>query len=154
MIQRIQSVYLLLITILSAIVFFLPVSYVATSANSFVLSCKGFTTVPPIDALHIVTWPFALIGVLVPLVAFASIFLYKNRKLQIRLNIINFLLIDLFYLVMIGLMWLTDSRLGLPSHWGYNFAASLPAVNMVLTFLAIKGIQKDEKLVRSLDRLR
>lgn len=154
MIQRIQSVYLLIVTILSVIVLFSPVSYIATSANLFELSYKGFTATPPIDALHISTWPFTLIAALIPLVSLGSVFLYKNRKLQVRLNIVNFLLIDVFYLAMLGCMFLADSRLGLPSRWGYHLAASLPAVNMVLTFLAIRGIQNDDKLVKSMDRLR
>lgn len=154
MIQRIQSVYLLLVTILSAIVFFSPVSYIATSANVFELSYKGFTATPPFIGLHVSAWPLALVGALIPLIAFASIFLYKKRKWQIRLNILNFLLIDVFYLLMLWFMWLADTRLGLPSRWGYNLCASLPAVCMVLTFLAIRSIQNDDKLVRSLDRLR
>lgn len=154
MIQRIQSVYLLVVTILSVIVLFSPVSFIATSANIFDLSYKGFTSTPPIDALHINTWPLTLIAALIPLLAFGSIFLYKKRKLQIRLNIINFLLMDVYYVVMLSFMWFADARLGLPSRWGYHLAASLPAINMIFTFLAIRGIQKDEKLVRSLDRLR
>ncbi|MDP4203219.1 MAG: DUF4293 domain-containing protein [Bacteroidota bacterium] len=154
MIQRIQTVYLLLVAILSTIVVFSPVSFIATSANVFDLSYKGFSSTPPIDALHINTWPLTLIAALIPLVALASIFLYKKRKLQIRLNIVNFLLIDVYYLTMLAFMWFADARLGLPSRWGYHLAASLPAINMVFTFLAIRGIQNDEKLVRSLDRLR
>ena len=154
MIQRIQSIYLLLVAILSAAMFFLPISYVATSANVFSLSCLGFTAAPPFNGLHVSTWTFALIGALIPIVALATIFLYKKRKLQIRLAIVNFLLMDVFYLLMICLMFLADKRLGLPSRWGYNLVACLPAICMILTFLAIKGIQKDEKLVRSLDRLR
>ncbi len=42
MIQRIQTVYLLLVTILSTIVVFSPVSFIATSANVFDLSYNGF----------------------------------------------------------------------------------------------------------------
>jgi len=154
MIQRIQSVYLLVVTILSVIVLFSPVSFIATSSTVFDLSYKGITSTPPLDALQLNTWPLTLIAALIPLIAFSSIFLYKKRKLQVRLNIINFLLIDVFYVVMLAFMWLADTRLGLPSRWGYHLAASLPAINMVFTFLAIRSIQKDEKLVRSLDRLR
>jgi len=154
MIQRIQSVYLLVVTILSVIVLFSPVSFIATSSTIFDLSYKGITSTPPIDALHLNVWPLTLIAALIPLIAFVSIFLYKKRNLQLRLNIINFLLIDVYYILMLAFMWLADARLGLPSRWGYHVAASLPAVNMVFTFLAIRGIQKDEKLVRSLDRLR
>ncbi len=154
MIQRIQSVYLLVVTILSMIVLFSPVSFIATSSTIFDLSYKGITSTPPIDALHLNMWPLTLVAALIPLIAFASIFLYKKRNLQLRLNIINFLLIDVYYILMLVFMWLADARLGLPSRWGYHVAASLPAVNMVFTFLAIRGIQKDEKLVRSLDRLR
>ena len=104
MIQRIQSVYLLVVTILSVIVLFSPVSFIATSSTIFDLSYKGITSTPPIDALHLNVWPLTLIAALIPLIAFVSIFLYKKRNLQLRLNIINFLLIDVYYILMLAFM--------------------------------------------------
>jgi hypothetical protein len=154
MIQRIQTVYLLIVTVLSVIVIFLPVSAIITSATVFDLSYKGFVSTPHIDALQVNTWPLTLVAALIPLVSFGSIFLYKKRQLQIRINIINFLLMDVYYIVVLVFMYFADSKLAINSQWIYHFAFVLPAVNMVFTFLAIRGIQKDEKLVRSLNRLR
>ena len=154
MIQRIQTVYLLIVTVLSIIVLFSPVSAIVTSANVFDLSYKGFVSTPHIDAIQFKIWPLNLVAAIIPLTAFGSIFLYKKRKLQIRINIMNFLLMDIYYIIMLVFMWFAEARIATVSQWIYHFAAALPAVNMVLTFLAIRGIQKDEKLVRSLDRLR
>jgi hypothetical protein len=154
MIQRIQTVYLFLVGVLSIIVFFSPIAAIATSANVFDLSFRGFISTPPIDALHSSTWAYTLVALLIPIIAFGTIFLFKRRKLQLTLCYINFLLMDAYYIVVIAILWFADQQLALPSRWVYHYAFILPIVNMVLTFLAIRGINKDEALVRSLDRLR
>jgi hypothetical protein len=154
MIQRIQTVYLFLVGVLSIIVFFSPVAAIITKANVFELSYHGFTSSPPIDALHSSTWAFTIVGTLIPAIAFLTIFLFKNRRLQLTMCYINFLLIDAYYIIVIASLWFADKQLALPSRWTYHYAIILPVVNMVLTFMAIRAINKDEALVRSLDRLR
>lgn len=154
MIQRIQTVYLFIVSVLSVIVFFSPIAAIITKANVFELSYRGFISSPPIDALHSSTWALTLVGALIPVVAFVTIFLFKKRKLQVTMCYINFLLIDAYYIVAIASLWFADQQLALPSRWSYHYAIILPIVNMVLTFLAIRAINKDEALVRSLDRLR
>jgi hypothetical protein len=154
MIQRIQTVYLLLVAVLAAIVCFLPVAAIQTSANIFDLTYKGFVATPPTTALQINTLPFTILSALIPLTALGTIFAFKKRRLQMSLCIINFLLMDAYYIVMIASLWFADNRLALSSTWVYHFAAILPVVNMILSLLAYKSIQKDDKLVRSLDRLR
>lgn len=154
MIQRIQTVYLFLVGVLSVVVFFSPIAAIVTQANVFELSYRGFTATPPIDALHSSTWALLLVGALIPFVAFVSIFLFKKRKLQVTMCYINFLLIDAYYIIVVASLWFADQQLALPSRWSYHYAIILPVVNMVLTFMAIRSINKDEALVRSLDRLR
>jgi hypothetical protein len=41
-----------------------------------------------------------------------------------------------------------------PTNGGYAFGSVLPIFSLVFLILAIRGINKDEKLVKSLDRLR
>jgi len=75
-----------------------------------------------------------------------SILLYNNRNLQL-------LIVRLGMLVSLVSFRRTDldhSSEGAAASWG----VVVPFVNIVLAFLASKGIQKDEAKVRSLDRLR
>jgi len=80
-----------------------------------------------------------------------SIFMYKNRKSQFvlgRLNIIlNFILLGLFVYLSLNLSGET-----LVSEKGIGML--LPIISIVLLVLANKAIKKDEDLVKSVDRLR
>jgi len=85
------------------------------------------------------------------LLSLISIFLYKNRKAQFvlgRLNIIlNFILLGLFVyqsLNLSGETHVSEKGIGM----------FLPIVSIVLLVLANKAIKKDEDLVKSVDRLR
>jgi hypothetical protein len=85
----------------------------------------------------------------VGLLALISIFLYKNRKLQLRLTIVS-LLVSLLNLVLLFL----ETRKFIPDQSSYNVTALLAVGVPIFMFLAVQGIRKDEKLVKSLDRLR
>ncbi|GAA4745253.1 DUF4293 domain-containing protein [Flavisolibacter ginsenosidimutans] len=136
MIQRIQSVWLLLAAIFAAITFSVPF-YVGTPLSADIapqLTAKS-------NMLLIV------LTVLTGLTAFASIFLFENRKLQLKVAVAGLVL---------TLALLTDYILQLK-----YFTAGAFALSCVLHFgilglyiLAIRGIRKDQKLIKSLDRLR
>ena len=95
-----------------------------------------------------VVWP--LMAVLLPssLLSLVTIFLYKKRQLQARLCLLGIVLLIAWY---IGLAVL-------PAQGGGNlhleWASVLPAISIIFLFLARKGILADEKLVRSMDRIR
>ena len=136
MIQRIQSVYLLIVVLLGAVLpFFLPV-----------WSTEEGTSVFATDQFMIMT-VFGASAIL----ALITIFLYKKRKLQIslgRLNIIlNFILLGLFVywsLRVPGEMNISEKGIGM----------LLPIISIVFLVLANKAIMRDENLVKSVDRLR
>ncbi len=85
------------------------------------------------------------------ILAIISIFMFKNRKLQFvlgRLNIIlNFFLLGFFVYLSLNLSGET-----IVSEKGIGMF--LPIVSIVLLVLANKAIKKDEDLVKSVDRLR
>ena len=93
---------------------------------------------------------------LATLLPFITIFLFKKRTLQVRLCAVELVLL-LGSLVLIGLYYWLTSRIfeGLEiDHRQFGWAAPMPIVSMVLTYLASRAIFKDEVLVRSLDRIR
>jgi peptidoglycan/LPS O-acetylase OafA/YrhL len=79
--------------------------------------------------------------------AFIAIFLFKDRKAQLRVTITTLLLSILGIVIYIlRTKNYTDGR--------FTITAIVSVVIPILLFLAAKGIWKDQKLVKSLDRLR
>jgi hypothetical protein len=90
---------------------------------------------------------FAILGI----ISLVAIFLYKNRKKQI-------LTTGILFVASIIVFWHVCYTSWRIFHFAPDtetvVAGLLSPVSAILTFLAIKAIRKDEKLVRSLDRLR
>lgn len=93
----------------------------------------------------------AVICIAVPLIA---IFMFKNRKKQKGMVALAMVLNIGFIAVM--MMHITDFNNGtpIPSDTSYQLGAVLPIISFILMILALRGINKDQKLIKSLDRLR
>ncbi len=136
MIQRIQSIYMLLVAAISGGLTFVFSLY--TMANKTIVFAKDD---PIFIGLFMASAVLALI----------TIFLYKNRKLQFVLNrfnnIFNLILLGVFVYRMLNLsgeMEVSEKGIGI----------ILPIISIVLLVLANRAIKKDEDLVKSVDRLR
>lgn len=151
MIQRIQSVYLLVVAALSALVMMAPLADLTTDKATFVFNTLNVTDVAT-GAEVSSTWPVMAILVAVILVSVYTILQYKNRLLQIRLAKINGLLSVLFYAVFFFYFWLLKDKLQVTLHM--RLILALPLVSYVMNWLAIRAIKADEALVKSLDRIR
>lgn len=141
MIQRIQSLWLLLAGVAGLLTYKLPI-WTGTLQDG---SIKNFVGTENLlyFAANIAT---CLLG-------FVTIFLFKNRKTQKNLAWVGFLL----SLVLIGLeVWIVNdyktSNNFMQSSW--KFGAIMPILMVIFFSLAIGGIRNDEKLIKSLDRLR
>jgi len=130
MIQRIQTVYLFFAFCLMAILAFIPVSSLNAFSNGFFI---GFSSV-------------------IALVAIITVFLYKNRRTQIGLCYGMLIALVLFYIFYFIFNRQNLSFTELFKQVQYTFV--FPFISIIFVYLALRGIKKDEKLVRSLDRLR
>ncbi|MDR1023432.1 MAG: DUF4293 domain-containing protein [Prevotellaceae bacterium] len=138
MLQRIQSVFLAIALALLGLLFVLPfAAAIGSEGKELVVGSVDF----PLVIIQVATFGVTLV----------SIFLYRQRRRQIRLCIANgvallgyqaFVLLDVFLLVRQA------------SAVQYHVAAVFPAIAAIFTFWAIRRIARDEALVRSLDRLR
>ena len=155
MIQRLQSIFLFLSFAVGAAALFLPVAHFY----------KGFAFPVDIDQLlQKDNIPFLVSGGLIKVAAFISliaIFLFKKRKRQI--NVIRFaqvLLVGLFFysiFLFYPFEFNNIAEQGWPLIDAYltkHFAIFLPFVMYFFNASAIQYIKSDEKLVRSMDRLR
>lgn len=155
MIQRIQTLYLLFIVILSGFVIFAPLADLVNTADKllYLVDFKGISLMKSTgNTLESTIWGLTTISMIVPVMALIAIFFYKNRTKQIRLCVINMVFMLAYYGFLFFEIWTACNRLH--TDWHLRIPTILPLVNLILSYLAIGAIGKDEKLVKSLDRLR
>ena len=109
---------------------------------------------------YIKVWPLTVLTALSALIALVSLFLYKNRVRQMRVVAVAFLLgvIDIFLIF----IWAVDAyidKVTVPMACNeidvnYGIGTWCTIVAVVLMFLAQRAIKKDEEKVRAADRLR
>jgi hypothetical protein len=136
MLQRIQTIWLLLAAACAFLGLQFPF-YVGTNKEgipSYIL--KGTENL----SLIVVT---AAVGIL----ALVAIFLYKNRKLQLRLCVVGIVLEAL-------LLFLYYSELKEFIGGTYALPALLQAGTLLFFFLAARGISNDDKIIKESNRLR
>lgn len=150
MIQRIQTLFLLIAVGLISILLFLPLATIVTPDTQYLLQADGLVNTMSEDQATVVSWAiFAMVCVMV-LVPLIAIFLFKKRLLQIRVAIFSSILNVLFY----GLMFFEISSLlkALPgAEVSYAWTLICPAVAIIFNILAIRKIGHDEMLIRSLN---
>jgi hypothetical protein len=152
MLQRIQTVYLLLIVALTTAMLFLPLAAVQSEGVSYTFDALGLHTVAAQPEPAYPVWALFALPVVIALLALLTVFLYKNRILQIRLCIFNAILLVGFYGIFAFFLWNLSAQPGF--HFSVRLALAFPLVNLILDYLTIRNIGADETLVRSLHRLR
>lgn len=155
MIQRIQTIYLLIISLLGIFGCFMPLIEFSNGMNFGTLNAVGFMEIAPGSPTIILEnlWGLTILSAIIPLIAFTTIFLYRKRMLQIRLTILNSLLLIGYYAVLGVAVWSITAKYH-PEGFNLQIAIVFPLVNLILSWLAIRGIGKDEAKVRAADRLR
>jgi len=141
MIQRLQSVWLLL----AAAAAFCSLRFSFYSGNMVAANqAKSWVNLTAQSNLLLL-----ILTAGVGIAALITIFLYKNRKQQSGLAWITFL-VSIINLV----LYFVQVQKFVPGEGSYNLTALFAIIVPVFLFLGIRGIRKDEKLVKSLDRLR
>lgn len=141
MIQRIQSLWLLLSAASAAIFCYLPI-YNGTILGN-----------PPRDYNVQENLILFTLSILVGVISFVTIFLFKNRTQQKILIVANILLtVAVFVLQYFLVETLKKDTQIIIGNW--QIAAILPLFIVFFHFFAYIGIRKDEKLLSSADRMR
>ena len=153
MIQRIQSVYLLLVVAISVAMFYVPIGEYEmidkTTSHIIVhFDLTGFHFTQDNKEVHKPSYICMALNILVGVIALLTIFIYKRRKHQVRhcWFMIFLLIIELSFINFI-------IRFINPNDHA-SIGAYLPIAAILLCFLAKRAIKKDDELVRSVDRLR
>ena len=153
MIQRIQSLLLLIAAAISiAINFFTigTISYAEPGLPQMVAEYTAFSLSIPATGkvLHYTYW-IAVLWIASAVLSIVTIFMYKNRQVQIRLNGVN-MLVMLAALVTMLFIYPTWFKTDIV----FNRWILLSLIPAVCLFFANKFIKKDEARVRAADRLR
>jgi hypothetical protein len=145
MIQRIQSIFLLL----ASLTFFAQFIFNFATSDK---TTPGFLS----DKIYNVLDNPVLLGltILGGAVALISIFLFRNRPLQLRLSYLIIVLCILLPLVAFLLIYNEPTGLSKGVVINDGLAIYLPIIGLIASILAIRYINKDNKLVKSMDRLR
>ncbi|MDR1121593.1 MAG: DUF4293 domain-containing protein [Dysgonamonadaceae bacterium] len=155
MIQRIQTVYLLIVAGLFIAVMFLPIAVLQSGDNLYSLEVTGLNTIKQSSELASPTWSLMVIDIIIILMTFVIVFMYKKRLLQIRLCVFNALLMVGFYALIGFYLWQIGKSPELPDmEMNIRISAAFPLIAIILNYLAIRNIGADEALIRSLERLR
>lgn len=155
MIQRIQSLFLLVSVILLGILISNPFAAFTVEPQmlKYSLTTLGLSSPDNLSAerIHTLWFLFAFL-LLVLLISLITIFLYRKRMLQIRLCIITIVML----VGVQGVMFYIVNAIGknLNTKPQFSIVFIFPLVSAILNFLALRAIARDEALIRSLDRLR
>ncbi len=159
MIQRIQTIYLAIAAVATIILLFIPIGYFATADYGFEYNAFVVKDRTPDGGIYMSTLYLGLTLIISAIFSIVAIFLYKNRSRQIKVVYANMFIFLFAILLMLyiypSLVFVKQGLLGPDDPIQYNYwilACLIPAAAGL--FLANNAIKKDEKLIRSADRLR
>ena len=140
MIQRLQTLWLLFASALA----FATLKISFFSGNIMVENVKQFEHFSAMGNIFLM-----ILTVIVAIGSLVAVFLFKNRKLQIRISsgmmILSILNIAIYYL---------QTKNFIVTDWSFDLTSLFAIAIPFFLFLAIRGIYKDDKLIKSVDRLR
>jgi hypothetical protein len=147
MIQRIQTIYIFFAAVLAALLLNLDFAELAVDGQLYVFNAKGIISNGQIlfDGLPVM----GFIG-LITLLHLVIIFLYKKRIRQIRFLSFTILLL----LGLVGVMFYFLYAAFEDAEIVFKIPVVFPVLAVILDYLAIRAIGKDEALIRSLNRIR
>ena len=155
MIQRIQSLYLIIALALMGSMLFLP--YAEIAAVDGTIYSFGSSGLGKLDGE---VWlrvsgalPMLILIVAIAALLLVSIFLFRNRRLQMR--ICAYAIILEFGLIGLGYYYFYQAFRGIEvNNYAFQLPVVFPVLSIILLYLAYRAIRKDDILVRSVDKIR
>lgn len=150
MIQRKQTLYLLLAAILGVVTLSMSVATV-TADGLLTAQVYNLLWLDAHREAHYGVWPLFAMLLAASSVCLYAIFLFKRRIVQARLCLASMCLCLAWY---IGVLVVSKSLAPDAHDFQLSFVGAFPAVMAILCFMARKAIMADERLVRAADRIR
>lgn len=147
MIQRIQTLYLFVSALLIGLLFFLPFAEIAKEGAIYTFNFRGILMGGAVKQSGMAI--SVLIVIIMALHGFA-ISSFKNRKRQKMVTIFTILMMLGLFGMFIFFTYFSFSGAKI----SFEISIVLPLVAIIIDYLAIRAIDKDEALIRSIDRIR
>lgn len=147
--QRKQTLFLVCSIVAIAICLFEPVGVAYTTTGlgeGHLLMNLGLQNAGNMDVMPV--WPLFALATITGVLSTVGIFLFRNRKMQMRTCSGAMASNLLWYVYYVILFLQSDLEMHI------QFAACLPLVSCIFLWLAKKGIKADDDLVKSMDRIR
>ena len=161
MIQRIQSIFLLIATIVPIVLIFLPLGYVDTELARYVYNSISLKEMIPDGSSVIRLYYLAFCLFLTAALSAFALFSFKNRVKQMQIVSITMIV---FLITLMLILWICPDivfkKFFSARMEDYIFSFNtVPLLILIIVeaaclFFANRFIKKDEELVRSADRLR
>lgn len=155
MIQRIQTVYLIGAFVLTMLLFFFPVAQLLDEGGTlYAFSVNGIYGLQgEAGQMPVQQWPLVILLSIVLFVYATAVFLFKKRRLQMRLCIYNILLQAGMFGLLHYYLYRAIGETGATEH-AYKLPVVIPILSMILTYLAFRSVRRDELMVQAADRIR
>jgi hypothetical protein len=158
MIQRIQTVYLSFAFTAIALIFAFPLAQFFSETGAYIFTVTGLKNMVPggANAFNpMIFLPLLIVTIGIGLLTLYTIFQFKNRSFQVKLTNIGVLsAIALIMGVFFLYIPMIEKKINIVPDYSKAFGIYLPLVALVFLVMANRAIKRDEKLVRSADRLR
>lgn len=153
MIQRIQSIYIFVASALTFCLFFTP--FISLDLGQGVSEISVCRMSPVLQGFQPTAMsPLAILAGTAFVLCFMSIFLFRNRTLQMKVVRVNEFLQMAVLIVMLVYIYVFVKDIDTTIRFCFYLALVFPIVNAILLVLARKRIKADDDLVKSADRLR
>ena len=139
MIQRIQTVYLLIVAIFMVLMMSFSVGHFYTETS--VSDMTNLAVIAPDGTMNYAPWALFAILMVVAILSLVTIFLYRKRMLQIRLTLFSSIILVGYYVTLAAFVWGTLKECG---SFTPSWTLCLPLISIILNWLAIRAIGKDE----------
>jgi hypothetical protein len=153
MLQRVQTIFLIAsLLLVGALLFVTFAEIIGAEGDLYVFDIAGVHSMDADTEVIFKGWPVLILVVICIVLFIVTIFNYKRRVFQMRISTINIFLNLGLSGVIYYFTW-HGAKL-LEGQFTLSPGFILPIINVVLIYLAIRAIARDEALVRSVDRIR
>jgi len=156
MIQRKQTLFLILAALCGIALFFFPLVSFYSELNTFKLYVYDFRNMDPSSDISfgiMTVLPLIIVNTAIILLSIFTVLKYKNRILQVKLVRFNMLL-TIFFVAGVFFLYPRLAEEHISANPEFDMGVYFPIGILLFLYLANIFILKDEKLVRSMNRLR
>ncbi|HEY9543410.1 DUF4293 domain-containing protein [Prevotella sp.] len=151
MIQRKQTLYLFLAAILSLACLFIPLGKQIPEGMGLPAVLYNIGIKNPQGAINFIASPLFVLLATSVLLAVYAIFQFRKRMFQAKLCLMN---ICIYVVWCAYFAFVVASQMMASGNFKANIGVCMPLLALIFTVMARRGVLADEKLVKSMDRIR